>query len=113
MKFQRLTFLSAFILTFVLTAFSQTPTPTPNVEEDDGVIEVKSRLIIVPVSVTDANGQAVTGLTVKDFRVLEENKIQEIAEVSAAEKVPLEIVVLFDISASTDSMARTRSDGNP
>lgn len=103
-KSQRLTFISAFILTFVFTAFSQTPTPTPTVEEDEGVIEVKSRLIIVPVSVLDSNGQAVTGLTAKDFRVSEENKIQEIAEVSAAEKVPLEIVILFDISSSTDSM---------
>ncbi|HMS43379.1 MAG TPA: VWA domain-containing protein, partial [Pyrinomonadaceae bacterium] len=81
-----------------------TPTPTPTVEEDEGVIEVKSRLIIVPVSVLDSNGQAVTGLTAKDFRVSEENKIQEIAEVSTAEKVPLEIVVLFDISASTDAL---------
>ncbi len=104
MKFKRLTFISAFILTFVFTTFSQTPTPTPTVEEDDGVIEIKSRLVIVPVSVTDANGQAVTGLTVKDFRVLEENKIQEIAEVSPAEKVPLEIVLLFDISSSADPM---------
>ncbi len=104
MKFQRLIFISAFILTFVFTAFSQTPTPTPTVEEDEGVIEVKSRLIIVPVSVLDSNGQAVTGLTAKDFRVSEENKIQEIAEVSTAEKVPLEIVVLFDISASTDAL---------
>ncbi len=59
---------------------------------------------MIPVAVTDANGQAVTGLTANDFRVLEENKKQEIAEVGDAEKVPLEIALLFDVSASTDAM---------
>ncbi len=78
------------------------PTPTP--KTDDDVIKVESRLVVVPVSVTDANGMAVNGLTIKDFRISEENRAQEIAEVSDAEKVPLEIALLFDISASTDSM---------
>lgn len=59
---------------------------------------------MIPVSVTDSSGQAVTGLTANDFRVLEENKKQEIAEVGNAEKVPLEIALLFDVSASTDAM---------
>lgn len=85
-------------------AFSQTPTPTPPVVDKDEVIKVESRLVIVPVSVLDANSQPVLGLTVKDFRVLEENRLQEIAQVSDAEKVPLEIALLFDISASTDPM---------
>lgn len=97
--------ISAIILTFVFSAFSQTPTTTPPPVEDDGdIIKVDSRLVVVPVSVTNAGGQPVTGLTVKDFRVLEENKSQEIAQVSDAEKVPLEIALLFDISASTDAM---------
>ncbi len=102
MKFQRFTIIFAIIFTFVLSIFSQTPTPTPI--EDDEVIKVESRLVVVPVSVLDANGQAVLGLTAKDFRVLEENRLQEVAEVSPAEKVPLEIIILFDISASTDTM---------
>ena len=94
------------VLTFIcasVSAFAQTtPTPTPKVEEE--VIKVESRLVVVPVSVTDANGQPVTGLKAQDFRVAEDNQKQEIAQVSDAEKVPLEIALLFDISASTDSM---------
>ena len=58
----------------------------------------------MPVSVTDALGQPVLGLTAKDFLITEENRVQQIEKVSDAEKVPLEIAILFDISASTDAM---------
>lgn len=93
------------LITFLSVAvFAQTPTPTPVPKVDDDVIKVESRLVVVPVSVTDSAGQPVLGLKAEDFRVLEENKGQEIAQVSDAEKVPLEIALLFDVSASTDAM---------
>ncbi|HLL99807.1 MAG TPA: VWA domain-containing protein, partial [Pyrinomonadaceae bacterium] len=89
----------------VSSALAQTPRATPPpVEEDDGVIRVESRLVIVPVSITDSSGQPVLNLKKEDFTVSEENKQQEIAQVSDAEKVPLEIALLFDVSASTDAM---------
>ena len=97
----------AFIFTAVFTAsaLAQTPQTTPPVVEDDGeIIKIDSRLVVVPVSVLDANGQPVVGLKEQDFRIAEDNKAQEISQVSDAEKVPLEIALLFDISASTDSM---------
>jgi len=90
------------IFALALAAYAQTPTPTP--VTDDDVIKVESRLIVVPVSVTDANGQPVTGLVAKDFVLSEEGRPQEIAEVGNAEKVPLEIALLFDISATTNPM---------
>ena len=94
---------SLFIFSFAV--FAQVPPPPPPLPvEEEGEIKIDSRLVMIPVSVTDANGQAVTGLTVNDFRVLEENKKQEIAEVGNADKVPLEIALLFDVSASTDAM---------
>lgn len=96
-------FIAAFAST--LSALAQTPVPTPPVVEDDGeVIKIDSRLVVVPVSVLDANGQPVNGLKEQDFRVSEDNKVQEVAQVADAEKVPLEIALLFDVSASTDSM---------
>ncbi len=100
----------SFLLLLALAVFSfaQTaPTPTPkksDVVEDDEVIKINSRLVVVPVSVIDAQGQPVTGLKIADFRLLEENKAQNIEQISAAEEVPLEIAVLIDISASTDPM---------
>lgn len=96
------------ILSFAYSASAQTapkPTPPPAKIDDGGeVIRVDSRLVVIPVSVTDAAGQPVLGLTAKDFSVQEENRPQQIEQISTAEKVPLEIAILFDISASTDAM---------
>jgi Ca-activated chloride channel family protein len=105
-KLKRFTFLFALIFSFTLSAFAQTPktTPTPAVEEDGGVLEIKSRLVIVPVSVLDAAGKPVLGLKAQDFRVLEESQPQEIAQVSDAEKVPLEIALLIDVSGSINPL---------
>jgi VWFA-related protein len=83
------------------------PTATPQVtvtDDDEGTIKVESRLVVVPVSVTNANGDPVLGLKAQDFRISEENKPQVIDNVGNAENVPLEIVLLFDVSASTDAM---------
>jgi Ca-activated chloride channel family protein len=106
-----LNFLTLIIVVFCgSVAFAQEtsptpyPTPPPLIEDDDEVLNIDSRLVIVPVSVTDGNGNPVKGLSKESFRLREENKSQEIAEVSAADKVPLEIAILFDVSASTDPM---------
>ena len=107
MKLQRLTFVFALFFSFTFAAFAQTkqPTPTPKVDEEDGgVLQIKSRLVIVPVSVLDAAGQPVLGLKAQDFRVFEENQPQEIAQVSDAEKVPLEIALLIDVSGSINPL---------
>ena len=80
-----------FLFTAAASLCAQTPTPTPKIAEDEGVIKVESRLIVVPVSVTDANGQPVQGLTKDDFRVIEEGKPQKIDSVGSADAVPLEI----------------------
>jgi len=91
-----------------IAAIGQTPAPTPtpsSLNSDEGqVIKVESRLVVVPVSVTDANGQPVTGLKTEDFRVLEEGKPQKLDHVGTADQVPLDIALLFDVSASTDAM---------
>ncbi|MGB7202928.1 MAG: VWA domain-containing protein [Pyrinomonadaceae bacterium] len=97
-----LTLLSAASLALSLSAQTATPTPKPKV--DDEIIKINSRLVVVPVSVTDAAGNAVLGLTPQDFQITEEGKQQTIDAVGAADKVPLEIALLFDVSASTDAM---------
>jgi len=92
---------------------TQTPPPTPqptlppaqltppaDAIDDDEIITVTSNLVVVPVSATDAAGQPVQGLKAADFRLEEEGRAQEIADVGAAEQVPLDIVILFDLSSS-------------
>ena len=75
------------------------PTPTPAPEELD-VVRVTSNLIVVPVSVTDANGQPVLGLTANDFRLEEDGRAQQITQLGDPEQVPLDIALLVDVSSS-------------
>ena len=77
-----------------------TPTPAPTPEEKLEVIRTTSNLVMVPVSITDRDGQAVQGLTKEDFRLHEEGKQQEITGIGNPEEVPLAIALLFDISSS-------------
>ena len=80
------------------------PTPTPKPPEQEVIIDViktSSNLVMVPVSVTDQQGQAVQGLKVADFRLEEEGKQQEITGIGDPEQVPLAIALLFDVSSST------------
>ena len=100
------------LLALQLSVFGQTPTPTPQAKAtpDDEVIKVESRLVVVPVSVTDANGQPVSGLKAQDFRLAEEGKNQTVESVGTADVVPLEITLLFDVSASTDTMFKFEQD---
>jgi Ca-activated chloride channel homolog len=95
-----------FVFTLAIFGFAQTtPKPTPTPEEDDGdPIKIESKLVVVPVSVTDQKGLPVMGLQISDFRLLEENKQQTLDQLSQADQVPLEIAVLFDVSGSTDPM---------
>ncbi len=80
------------------------PTPTPKPVEDtldeSDVVRVTSNLVVVPVAVTDAGGNAVQGLKKEDFHLEEEGRAQEVQTVGTAEEVPLDIVILFDISSS-------------
>lgn len=71
--------------------------------EDDEIVRVTSNLVVVPVSVTDERGEPVQGLKTTDFRLEEEGRAQEIAHVGDAEQVPLDIVILFDVSSSVTS----------
>lgn len=80
-----------------------TPTPKPPEQEVLDVVRVTSNLVMVPVSVTDAQGNAVQGLTKTDFRLVEEGKQQEIAEIGDPQQVPLSIALLFDVSSSVSA----------
>lgn len=83
---------------------SPTPQSKPDgdtdIIEDIDVVRVESNLVVVPVSVTDASGQPVQGLTAQDFRLEEEGRAQEISQIGSPDEVPLEIAILFDVSSS-------------
>ncbi len=80
-----------------------TPTPTPPRDEDIEVLRINSNLVMAPVSVLDSNGNPVHDLQVKDFRLQEQGKQQEIAQIGNPDEVPLEIALLIDVSGSTNA----------
>src|SRR5438105_14338143 len=79
--------------------YNPEPTPTPAPIEYD-VVRVTSNLVVVPVSVTDAQGQPVRDLKPGDFRIEEDGRQQEIAQLGDPEQVPLDIAILVDVSGS-------------
>jgi Ca-activated chloride channel homolog len=72
------------------------PTPTPEYE----VVRISSNLVVVPVSVTDAQGQPVLGLKQSEFHIEEDGRPQEITQLGDPEQVPLDIAILIDVSSS-------------
>ncbi|HEX8119368.1 MAG TPA: hypothetical protein VF521_18970, partial [Pyrinomonadaceae bacterium] len=77
-----------------------TPKPVEETLDETDVVKVTSNLVVVPVAVTDASGNAVQGLRKEDFLLEEEGRAQELQSLGNAEEVPLDIVILFDISSS-------------
>ena len=98
----RASVLLASILAAAGAEAAQTPTPMP--ADNDEVIQVQSRLVVIPVSVTSTEGQPVPGLNAQSFRVQEEGRAQEIDQVTDAENTPLEIALLIDVSGSVNPL---------
>ena len=69
-------------------------------QKEDQPLRLTSRLVLVPVSASDASGKPVRDLTADDFIIEEEGRRQVIASLGEPGKVPVEIALLFDVSAS-------------
>src|SRR5258708_38259425 len=80
-----------------------TPAPAPTPEPEYEVLKVSSNLVVVPVSVTDQQGQPVLGLKPSDFQIAEDGQPQEIAQLGDPEQVPVDIALLIDVSGSVDA----------
>lgn len=73
--------------------------------DDDSVIRVGTELVTVPVSVYERSGVYVSGLRRTDFRIYENGSEQEIAYFGTSE-IPFTVVLLVDVSGSTDQKIR-------
>ncbi len=81
----------------------QPPKKQPPVKQPDPepeTIRISSRLVTVPVSVTDANGNPIRNLTAEDFVIEEDGVAQPVQTMGEPGKTPLEMVLLFDVSRS-------------
>ena len=71
-------------------------------------IRVHSDLVLIPVTVTDKSGKAISGLEKEHFTLLEDNAPQEITHF-AAEDAPVSVAVVFDASDSmSPKLAKAR-----
>ena len=69
-----------------------------DVDEGD-VISVSTSEVLLPVTVRNQQGQLVTALTRKDFRVFEEGREQPLSDL-ALRQVPVDVVLMIDTSSS-------------
>lgn len=78
-------------------------------QTDDEVVRVNANLIVLNVSVTDEKGKHLSGLDVRDFKIFEDDKLQQITTFSA-EDTSFAAVILMDTSGSMEhriSLARS------
>lgn len=67
-------------------------------------------MVALAVTVTDGRGQAVTGLSARDFKVFDDGVPQEVALFGSAQ-VPLDVALVFDTSSSMLTALPTLKSG--
>jgi Ca-activated chloride channel family protein len=90
-------------LLFCCLAFSQTKQPPPSAETPTFTADTK--LVILPVSVSDKNGKLVTDLQQKSFKVFE-NGVEQPIKLFRHEDVPISLGIIVDNSGSMKEKRR-------
>jgi Ca-activated chloride channel family protein len=75
---------------------------TDEVVDEGDVVRVDSNLVIIPASVVDFRGRAITDLRVEDFELRVDGEVKPVSDLSRAE-TPVHVALLFDNSASLSS----------
>lgn len=89
------------LLSFLLFTFHLQAQEAP-------VFRTKTDLVVVPVTVTDRSGRFVRGLTADQFELVDSGARRTIAHFSA-ERAPVSLGILLDISGSMASDANARA----
>lgn len=97
---------SVFLVAFAGAAVSLSPLPAA---DTDVVFRSDVSLIRVDAQVVDRDNRAITGLRAEDFVLLEEGRPQQIRNF-ASEEMPLDVLLLLDVSASMRPHVQRISD---
>ena len=91
---------------------SQRPAPTPEEVGDEEVLKIDTDLVLVEVTVTDAEGRAVRGLRPEDFKLYEDGEERAVAflnvERRGGAERPVAVVFAVDVSGSMTPEEMTR-----
>lgn len=91
------------ILLFALICLSSIQAQEIPVDDSDDIIKIETRLVSVPVLVSDRNGRFVSGLKQNDFSIFQDGVQQEIAFFGDNSE-PINIALLLDTSYSTSEV---------
>lgn len=94
-------FVVCFVIFAGLAGKTQSFKPTNQlaVANEQPAISVTSELVVLPVNVTDSNGNFVSGLTENNFQVYEEKRLQDLA-LFQREDTPVCVGLIVDHSGS-------------
>lgn len=105
----RVSFRLLFTLLILLLPFSAS---AQEPKEDDDVVRISSDLVVMNVTVVDAQGKYVHGLRRADFKIFEDGREQPAQLIStfSVEETPFAAAILLDTSGSMESrMSMARS----
>jgi Ca-activated chloride channel family protein len=96
----------SFICVLILSgsacrAHSVPPTTLSSGINNQHVISVTSELVVLPVNVTDANGNFISGLSENNFQVYEEKRLQNLT-LFQREDAPVSVGLIVDHSGSME-----------
>ncbi len=108
-------FAAALLSSAVASCAQSRPAPPAS-----SAISVQTELVVLPVSVTDAKGNAVLGLQQQDFQVYEDGRVQKIAMFQQGD-APITVGLIVDHSRSmgeelpevADAVSSFAQSGNP
>jgi len=93
--------LFCLLFSHFLPTLSLDTIPARQQQDDEEVVRVNSDVVVLNVTVTDASGKFVSGLTKKDFRIFEDSAEQRISSFGA-EETPFAAAILLDFSGSME-----------
>ncbi|HKP10790.1 MAG TPA: VWA domain-containing protein [Blastocatellia bacterium] len=81
----------------------QQSAPPQDKQDQDEPVRLGARLVLVPVSASDAAGEPVKDLKAEDIVIEEEGRPQQVVALGEPGKTPVDIALLFDVSGSTNA----------
>lgn len=100
MRFRMFFILMVFSFTALTAVQAQVEEPPPLIENRNEIVRIETRLIDVPIVVTDKAGKPVLNLKPANFVVYEDGKKQEVTDFATTTE-PFEVALLLDTSGST------------